>query len=391
LQRTLPVLVVSVVLFVTITVLLCLPCCARVGACTCIGDEGEKRYGNWKQAIWFIFALIILVAGCVAGIFANVQSNVIISDTGNAFNSKLNDIKQIGDNITEVLQNTTYQVPGGIVSEIENALSNMSADIQETTSHVKQVGPYKDIYAYASTVWIILLGIVACAYIAIGNKFLFHLIGFMAWCVLIGVCIFMIVMFLISVIFSDICREVNYNPGILELIRNSAEDAYTTVADLYQNDADQLVNSVCNELSQICPKQPDLCYCNASVFTDLPNRIVVEPSGKTTVATCATSCVNSNLKNLSNTVTDAVELYVLLKSVLADVNQLVLGIADPDTKATLNDAVCHTSTVTQPLWAACGLVLFALSFLAITLLAVDRAVCCFKDPYWNSDEYHEML
>jgi len=209
--------------------------------------------------------------------------------------------------------------------------------------------------------------------------------------VLIGVCIFMIVMFLISVIFSDICREVNYNPGILELIQNAAEDAYTSVSNNYQNASNQLVNTVCDELSQICPKQPDLCYCNASVFTDLPNRIVVEPSGKTTVATCATSCVNSNLKNLSNTVTDAVELYVLLKSVLADVNQLVLGIADPDTKATLNDAVCHTSTVTQPLWAACGLVLFALSFLAITLLAVDRAVCCFKDPYWNSDEYHEML
>jgi len=214
----------------------------------------------------------------------------------------------------------------------------------------------------------------------------------MAWCVLIGVCLFLIVMFLITVIFSDVCRELNYNPGMLELIQTSAEDYYSTLSNVGNNLTVTIVNSACSELHKLCPTQPDLCLCNATVFPQLPNRKIEDSDGSIkTVSSCAKICVDSDLKNITIAVIEEVQVYVVLTSVLDDVNQLVLGIVDPQMKAILAGVVCDTDEVTMPLWAACGLVLFAVAFLGVTLLVVDRAVWCFKDPYWNSDAYHEML
>jgi len=361
-----------------------------LGCSTCIGTETEKadRFGTYGIALWFVVALVVLALSCACGLYSNVKSNAMLVDTQNSLKAKLDQIEGIGENITQSIQNSTLQVPAGLLDDIEQGFNDIDSNILEISNDVKR-SAYKDFYAYFSVAWIILVGIVALLYVATGKGFFFHLTGCMTWFLVLGVCLFLIFMFTFSIALGDVCRELDYSPGLLDLIQNVAQLAYDSLSEGVQSADADLVSTVCNEVQQTCTTQPNLCPCNATTFPQLPQKLVTDIGRvQLTVLACSTQCRNPNLKNMTISIMDAVELHNMVDSVLFSIESLILGFVGPDFKQTLRVIVCNTGPILDPLWAACGLLLFAAGYIGVALLALDRGLCCFK--YGDSSVYVAM-
>jgi len=100
-----------------------------------------------------------------------------------------------------------------------------------------------------------------------------------------------------------------------------------------------------------------------------------------TVEECATECVNANEKGVSLQYMQGYNAWNLLQEVLGEVDSLIIGFTGPEMRAELEVIICVVDPITDPLWVGCTLLLFAGLVIGGSLLAMDRAICCFKDIY----------
>jgi len=150
-----------------------------------------------------------------------------------------------------------------------------------------------------------------------------------------------------------------------------------------------VIDQACDQVNQYCLLEPDLCPCNRTSFFQLPGKTVREIDESTfppkivnhTVAECPKQCINSNFRNLTQEVLTGIYVFGVIGEALEEVQILIVGFTGPVIKAELNVVICEVEPITNPLWAGCALLLLATSLLGITLLAIDRGLCCFKDMY----------
>jgi len=205
----------------------------------------------------------------------------------------------------------------------------------------------------------------------------------MAWCVLCGVCIFMVVMFIISLSFSDFCNELYYQPSMLDLIQDMEEQKFDQFNSSIFAGIDAVIDNQCTQVNQTCQYEPSLCPCNSTTFPDMPNKYVQDVStvlsnGQTTYQTknltvhdCASLCSDPKLKSSAVTIMDSVNAYFVIVNLTLQVDALIVDFTGPDMKAELKVIVCDTSSMTTPLWVGCALLLAAMIILGITFLVKD--------------------
>jgi len=293
------------------------------------------------------------------------------------------------NNVTKLLNITKLHLPGDVVEEVEDALDKLDDGLNDVDYVFDHTGTAKEVFVYVSVAWIALVGIAALLYHCTRSKFLFHLIGFMAWWVIFAICVFVIMMFTVNVVFSDICRELDYQPGLLDLLNNITRSAYNKVSNNIQESQDNLVKTTCDAVNDYCPQQPDLCDCTFDNFPNMTQRTVEDQDGKFyTVYDCSTQCKNENLQNVSLGIVDAVFLFNLVDEVLDALQDVIVGFQDPSVKETIRGVVCETNQIALPLWVSVVLVLGGVGFIAIGLLVVDRRLCC-KEAYDDAG-YQEM-
>jgi len=333
---------------------------------------------------------------CVLGIIANIRSNSVFQETIVDLNSKASDVYNLSITINVKLQNVSsiYTVPENVTNKIQSTFSEVDFDINEVSWIIQQIVPSKDIYAYVSTAWIIILGIVALLFVFTGRNFLFYAALFMAWCVLCGVCIFMVIMFIISLTFSDVCNELSYKPSMLDLIQHMEIQNFDQYNTSIFSGINDFIDNQCTQINQNCQYEPTLCPCNSTTFPDMPNKYVEDASvvfknGKTTYNTknltvhdCASFCSNAQLKSSAVDIMQSVNAYNSIVNLTLQVQGLIVEFTGPEMEAELNVIVCHTSSITVLLWIGCALLLAAMIILGITILVKDRLFMD-KQPYQN--------
>jgi len=337
----------------------------------------------------FLLFFLILVGGIASGIYSETKVEQYFTVAGNKLNDELNEMTVTVNNVTRLLNITKLHVPPNVESEVKDALSKLEDGLDDVNYVFDHTGLAKEVFVYISVAWIALVGVAAILYHCTKNKFLFHLIGFMAWWVIFAICVFMIMMFTVSVVFTDICHELDYEPGLLDLLNNMTSKAYNKVSQNLQSSQQNLVNNTCTAVDDYCPQQPDLCPCNFNDFPELTSRKVLDEDAKIyTVEDCSTECLNENLKNVSQAIVDSVFLFNLVDEVLDSLDNDIVGFNDPSVKETIRGVVCETDEIATPLWVSVVLVLGGVGFIAIALLVVDRQLCC-KEAY-EEGGYQEM-
>jgi len=343
--------------------------------------------GNKEDGFFCFF--LILVGGIASGIYAETKVEQYFSVAGNKLNAELNDMTVTVNNVTRLVNDSRLHVPGEVVDEVKEALGKLDDGLDDVNYVFEHSGSAKEVFVYISVAWVALVGVAALLYHCTHNKFLFHLIGFMAWWVIFAICVFMIMMFTVSVVFTDICHELDYQPGLLDLLNNITRSAYNKVSNSVQESQDNLVTETCDAVNEYCPQQPDLCNCTFDNFPEMTQRSVVDEDLKIyTVYDCSTECKDENLKNVSQGIVDAVFLFDLVNEVLDALQSVIVGFQDPSVKETIRGVVCETSEIATPLWVSVVLVLGGVGFIAIGLLVVDRRLCC-KEAYDDAG-YQEM-
>eukprot|EP01124_Arcella_intermedia_P020284 TRINITY_DN27772_c0_g1_i1.p1 TRINITY_DN27772_c0_g1~~TRINITY_DN27772_c0_g1_i1.p1 ORF type:complete len:467 (+),score=50.21 TRINITY_DN27772_c0_g1_i1:50-1450(+) len=393
-SRSIFIVVISCVLFIAVTVLLCIPTFVKTGHCHCIGkdhDIHEKRYGGMKGHAIFICAFLIFAAGCACGITANVRSNVVFYGTTDYLNLKAGDVRGIADNITSVVTEIRkyYALPDGVESQISQGLTGVQDNLQTVSYYISLVGPYKDIYAFGATVWILLVGIVGILYVHFGKDPLYYIVLFMAWCVVCGVCIFMVVMFAISLSMGDGCNELSYDPSVLDLIQNLINQAFASLSDFINSNIDNLITASCQPINNNCSLVPDLCPCDVASFPTVTDRMVNDSvytnatgyrSTARTVRECAAQCENADLREVARRITEGHDVYVEFLVVLMNTERFFMeGFTGNDTRAQLSVILCETGPITGPLWIGCTLLLLGAIVLGLSLLFLERAMFCFDE------------
>eukprot|EP01123_Difflugia_compressa_P013237 TRINITY_DN6022_c0_g1_i1.p1 TRINITY_DN6022_c0_g1~~TRINITY_DN6022_c0_g1_i1.p1 ORF type:complete len:455 (-),score=81.98 TRINITY_DN6022_c0_g1_i1:113-1477(-) len=395
-SRGLPVACLTAFFLVVVTFLICLPCLARIDCCSCIGTEptfGDTRYGNCRQGVWFTVAVVILLIGCGCGIYASVKSNDILYTTTTTLQTKSIQLLDVMTNIRNQLTNTTITVPQDLLDAVLSKLGEVNGDIRTFSVEIKKTTPLKDIYTWISAAWIVLLGAVSLMYVATGNRFLFHLIGFMAFWTLFGLCLYLISMSILSSVFSDLCAEFNYTPSFFDLIQKYVEDNYAVLYTDLEVQQVKFIKQTCDNIDDHCTKQPDLCStpCNTTTFDTLPSRHVTdEDQTVKRVDECAQQCVDTQLKNISQMIVDAVNANELVNNVTTMMKDLMVGFVGTEMREVIRVVSCDAPSVINPLWVGCAFVLLGLIFQNVALLALDRAICCFKYERYNSDDYQEL-
>jgi len=331
--------------------------------------------GNKEDGFFCFF--LILVGGIASGIYAETKVEQYFTVAVNKLGDEVNAMTITVNNVTRLVNDSRLHVPGEVVDEVKEAMGKLDDSMDDVNTVFEHSGSAKEVFVYVSVAWVALVGVAALLYHCSHNKFLFHLIGFMAWWVVFAICVFTIMMFTVSIVFTDICKELDYQPGLLDLLNNITRSAYNKVSNNVQESQQNLVSSTCNAVDEYCPQQPDLCDCTFDNFPEMTQRTVVDDDAETyTVYDCSTECKDVNLKNVSQGIVDAVFLFNLVDEVLNALQSIIVGFQDPSVKETIRGVVCETDEISTPLWVSLVLVLGGVGFIAIGLLVVDRRLCC---------------
>jgi hypothetical protein len=385
-----PIIVVPIILFVVSFIILLLPCLARHGVCSCIGTDrkdDEGRHGTKKHAFWIILALAIFVGGCACGFVAHTRSAETVANTKEYLEQQMNNILSIQNNITNTLDDAQVDIPQNDSEVISNGFGEVSDYVGKITAVQEKVSPYENYFVYSIPIWIIAIGIFALFFAYTGKGLFFYLTGFLTWWIVLAASAFLFGLLLFNVVSSDICRELDYDPGVLDLLQQAAQDAYSKLTDALANVTNQIVSDTCNLVSEYCQSQPTLCPCSASTFQDLPSKTIRDGTNVRNVIQCATLCQDENLKNLSVNIVKAVYTYDIIQDLENDVENEINGLTSPETISTIGELVCDNDYVGVPLFVGCLLLLAASALVSLSLLAMDRAVWCFSSSIGHDEEY----
>jgi len=118
----------------------------------------------------------------------------------------------------------------------------------------------------------------------------------------------------------------------------------------------------------------------------------VSDNGKTiSVVNCSTKCVNIQLRNISLEIVDAAYVDNVVDYLLVSLDNLVEGFSSGKLRDEIGSAVCAAdSGISTPLWIGVVLVLAGVTFIAFSLLAVDRGLWCCKEGVFDEEVYTEL-
>jgi len=178
----------------------------------------------------------------------------------------------------------------------------------------------------------------------------------------------------VSVVTSDLCREVDYQKGVLYLLFQDIFgqlDALETAGNNFLGTAVNLacgyVDNICNQPYQVCQGFP----CNLNILLYYANFSILDTNGTMRTVldcgcNCPNQCVDPNLRNFTAQFDSKFGLYTTYLELVAYIDYLRSQLLGTDSLNLFNSVFCtYANAVLAEIYSGATLMLVGLVALAI--------------------------
>jgi len=181
----------------------------------------------------------------------------------------------------------------------------------------------------------------------------------------------MVVHFLVGIVESDLCLELDRPDGLLAIIREQAGNGIEGLGLLAVDALPDVLNKMCSQFSQLCNTEGQTACgsgCEPETIETLVASTTIFDNGTfLTIDNCTKSCSTPELQELARNITRTKEDLINLLSLIDDITVLLTGIISGETISNFVRIFCQTmGNALTLIYVGCGML--GLSIIASIIL-----------------------
>jgi len=380
--RALYVLCICGVVFVIIFNYLLVGCfcprCDRMKACIKMG-----RMPVWQKAILFIIPICIMCGGIALVFISHFGSEPLF----NSVNQNITNVTGEWDILVDTVDNYTKSAAISGNPRFKNLSTSFQAHINLTKKNFNYVKDnFRALYigrtvlAYFTLALCLFTCVLSIVAASVKNKFVYY---FFFWCavgILFGAVGTIGALEAVRIVLNDICAEVQYRSGAFALFQADLQTNVDDFAVERNSSVYEYADTACKLIAAQSKNNPHKCCsslgsidCNADTFPySFSNALVYDYISQSTfqLQTCATYCLDAQLKNFSATIYSLGFSVAQLDRLGLVVNSSVLFVAGADFRNSAFTYFCFNAEQIAELFAAAGSFIIAIFIMALLIMMI---------------------
>jgi len=335
------------------------------------GDESPGSECHYLVKLVLIaIPFAMFLGGCLFVLIAHYNLNPIFDSAVNEVQIKQNQVNSLVSNVNALLNNRSLNLDS---AKIQDGINDLENNVDFFASEVNSIISGRVAMVWFTCGFAIFTGILGCIYAQCNNGCLFEWFCAFSMLLILGSCVTIAVLDIIADITVDICNELYYQDGLLELWQAQlVHDIQVANDDYVDPQINNNTNDACNNLFNMC--QMACCTstcagtCDTNSLVGYLNRTISDNGNPINVSSCATQCTTANLKSSCSAIVGDTVLNQFLFNFQNSLDNLTQPLTDPSLNLLLRSYVCNTNDVGTPIseiWVGCALFIAAAIIMAV--------------------------